>query len=128
MESFQTLPPPSHLSPFALSFLDHKFHTKLTLAEAPSFVAELQTQCSDLDRILSGLNRRRGSGLAGYASFSGKIHSFFGDVDVRLNNLSSTCSSTVVPDGKGGKGFREELAALAKEVAKFETVRVYVGF
>ncbi|KAE9592082.1 hypothetical protein Lal_00012918 [Lupinus albus] len=125
MESFQTLPPPSHLSPFALSFLDHKFHTKLTLAEAPSFVAELQTQCSDLDRILSGLNQRLGSGLAGYASFSGEIHGFFGDVDFRLNNLSSTCSSSVVADGKGGKGFREELAALAKEVARFETVRVY---
>ncbi|OIW01256.1 hypothetical protein TanjilG_10417 [Lupinus angustifolius] len=125
MESVQTLPPPSHLSPFALSFLDHKFHTKLTLAEAPSFVAELQTQCSDLDRILSGLNRRLGSGLAGYASFSGEIHGFFGDVDSRLNNLSSTCSSSVVPDGKGGKGFREELAALAKEVARFETIRVY---
>lgn len=31
-------------------------------------------------------------------------------------------------DGKGGKGFREELAALAKEVARLETVRVYAGW
>lgn len=30
-------------------------------------------------------------------------------------------------DGKGGKGFREELATLAKEVARLETVRVYAG-
>ncbi|KAK7251980.1 hypothetical protein RIF29_35625 [Crotalaria pallida] len=128
MASLQTLPPPSHLSASALSFLDHKFHTNSTLAEAPSIVAELQTQCSELDHVLSDLTRRLGAGLAAYASFSGDIHGLFGDVDARLNALSSTCSSNVVPDegnGKGGKGFREELAALAKEVARLEAVRVY---
>jgi hypothetical protein len=30
-------------------------------------------------------------------------------------------------DGKGGKGFREELVTLAKEVARLKTVRVYAG-
>ncbi|RDY05642.1 RINT1-like protein MAG2 [Mucuna pruriens] len=124
MEWLQTLPPSSHLSPSALSFLDHRFHAQRALAEAPTFVAELQTQCSELDRSLDELTRRLGAGLAAYASFSGEIHGLFGDVTDRLIALSST----VVPDGGregDGKGFREELATLAKEVARLETVRVY---
>ncbi|KAK7245574.1 hypothetical protein RIF29_40421 [Crotalaria pallida] len=65
MASLQTLPPPSHLSASALSFLDHKFHTNSTLAEAPSILAELQ-KCSELDHVLSDLTRRLGAGLAAY--------------------------------------------------------------
>ncbi|XP_004515612.1 RINT1-like protein MAG2 isoform X1 [Cicer arietinum] len=132
MERLQSLPPPSHLSHSALSFLDHKFHTATVLAESPNFVAELQTQCSELDRALDELTRRLGAGLSAYASFSGEIHSLFDGVNAKLNDLSSTCSSGIVTDGgkgerdgKGGKGFREELATLAKEVARLETVRVY---
>ncbi|TKY44467.1 RINT protein MAG2 [Spatholobus suberectus] len=125
MEWLQTLPPPSHLSPSALCVLDHRFHTQRALAEAPTFVAELQTQCSELDRSLDELTRRLGAGLVVYASFSGEIHGLFGDVTDRLIALSST----VAPDGGrsdgDGKGFREELATLAKEVARLETVRVY---
>ncbi|ESW12550.1 hypothetical protein PHAVU_008G122500 [Phaseolus vulgaris] len=125
MESLQTLPPSSHLSPAALSFLDHRFRTECALADAPSFVSELQTQCAELDRALDELTRRLGAGLAAYASFSGEIHGLFGHVTDRLTALSST----VVPDeGRGegdGKGFKEELATLAKEVARLETVRVY---
>ncbi|KAJ1383350.1 RINT-1/Tip20 [Sesbania bispinosa] len=124
MEWLQTLPPPSHLSHSALSFLDHKFHTKHALSEASTFVSELQTQCSELDRALAELTRRLGAGLAAYTSFSGEIHHLFGDVTARLNALSSS----VMPDGgrgegdgNGGKGFREELATLAKEVARLET-------
>ncbi|MED6221699.1 hypothetical protein PIB30_057358, partial [Stylosanthes scabra] len=118
-----SLPPPSHLSPSALSFLDRKFHTKDALAEASTLVAELQTQCSELDRSLNESTRRLGAGLLAYASFSG-------DVNDRLSALASICSSSIVPDrGRGeeghGKGFREELAALAKEVARLENVRVY---
>jgi len=90
MEWLQTLPPPSHLSPSALSFLDHRLHTQLALAEAPTFVAELQTQCSELDRSLDELTRLLGAGLAAYASFSGEIHGLFGDVTERLIALSST--------------------------------------
>ncbi|KAG4921810.1 hypothetical protein JHK82_050754 [Glycine max] len=125
MEWLQTLPPSSHISPSALSFLDHRLHTQLAVAEAPTFAAELQTQCSELDRSLDELTRRLGAGLSAYASFSGEIHGLFGAVTDRLVALSST----VVPDGgRGegdGKGFREELATLAKEVARLETVRVY---
>ncbi|XP_027350399.1 RINT1-like protein MAG2 isoform X2 [Abrus precatorius] len=123
MESLQTLPSPSHLSSSALSFLDQKFHTKHTLADASNFVAELQTQCSELDRSLSELTHRLGAGLAAYASFSGEIHSLFGDVTDRLTAISFTVVSG--RSGGDGKGFREELATLAKEVARLETVRVY---
>ncbi|CAK8541529.1 unnamed protein product [Lathyrus sativus] len=132
MKQLQTLPPPSHLSHSALSFLDHKLHTATVLAESPNFVAELQTQCSELDRALAELTRRLGAGLAAYVSFSGEIHSLFDGVKSKLNGISATCYSGIVPDGgrsqgegKGGKGFREELATLAKEVARLETVRVY---
>ncbi|KAL9276830.1 hypothetical protein ACSQ67_025620 [Phaseolus vulgaris] len=127
MESLQTLPPSSHLSPAALSFLDHRFRTECALADAPSFVSELQTQCAELDRALDELTRRLGAGLAAYASFSGEIHGLFGHVTDRLTALSST----VVPDeGRGegdGKGFKEELATLAKEVARLETVLPFVN-
>lgn len=78
-----------------------------------------------MDRSLDELTRRLGTGLAAYASFSAEIHGLFGHVGDRLSSLSST----VAPDGGrsegDGKGFREELATLAKEVARFETVRVY---
>ncbi|WJX69984.1 hypothetical protein P8452_54143 [Trifolium repens] len=132
MEPLQTLPPPSQLSHSALSFLNHKFPTATVLADSPNFVSELQIQCSELDRALSELTQRLGAGLAAYASFSGQIHSLFDGVNNKLHELSATCSSGIVPDGgrgegdgKGGKGFREELATLAKEVARLETVRVY---
>lgn len=132
MNRLQTLPLPSHLSHSALTFLDHNFHTATVLTESPNFVAELQTQCSELDRALDDLTRRLGAGLAKYASFSGEIHSLFDGVKFKLNEISATCSSSIVPDGgrcegdgKGEKGFREELATLAKEVARLETVRVY---
>lgn len=90
MEWLQTLPPSSHISPSALSFLDHRLHTQLAVAEAPTFAAELQTQCSELDRSLDELTRRLGAGLSAYASFSGEIHGLFGAVTDRLVALSST--------------------------------------
>ncbi|RYR23639.1 hypothetical protein Ahy_B03g068832 isoform C [Arachis hypogaea] len=85
-----SLPAPSHLSPSALSFLDGKFHTKDALSEASTLVAELQTQCSELDRSLNESTRRLGAGLSAYTSLSG-------DVNGRLSALASTCSSNAVP-------------------------------
>ncbi|KAL2336689.1 hypothetical protein Fmac_011135 [Flemingia macrophylla] len=115
----------SDLSPSALSFLDCRFHTQRTLADAPNCVSELQTQCSELDRSLHELTRRLGASLAAYSSFSADIHGRF----AHLTDSLTALSSTVLPDGGrsdgDGKGFREELATLAKEVARLETVRVY---
>lgn len=96
MNRLQPLPPPSHLSHSALTFLDHNFHTATVLTESPNFVAELQTQCSELDRALDDLTRRLGAGLAKYASFSSEIHSLFDGVKFKLSNLSDTCSSGIV--------------------------------
>ncbi|XP_054807498.1 RINT1-like protein MAG2 [Prosopis cineraria] len=126
MESVQILPLPSDLSPSALTFLNAKFHTKGSVAEAPSLVSELQTQCCDLDQALVELNRRLGAGIVAYSSFSGQIHDLFSDINAKLTAFTSSCSSTVISDGPSGeKNFREELPALAKEVARLETVRVY---
>ncbi|XP_028763431.1 RINT1-like protein MAG2 [Neltuma alba] len=126
MDSVQTLSLPSDLSPSAFTFLNAKFHTKDNVDEAPSLVSELQTQCSDLDQALVELNRRLGAGLVAYSSFSGQIHDLFNDVNAKLTVFTSSCSSSIIPDGPSGeKNFREELPALAKEVARLETVRVY---
>ncbi|KAI4343855.1 hypothetical protein L6164_011156 [Bauhinia variegata] len=133
MDSVQTLPPASDFSPSAFSFLNDKFRTKDSFAQAPSLVSELEAQCFDLDQALVELNRSLGAGLVSYASFSGQIHGLFNNVNAKLNDLrSSTCSSSTISDGasgekngKAGNIFREELPALAKEVAKLETVRVY---
>ncbi|XP_028788498.1 RINT1-like protein MAG2 isoform X1 [Neltuma alba] len=126
MDSVQTLSLPSDLSPSAFTFLNAKFHTKDSVDEAPSLVSELQTQCSDLDRALVELNRRLGAGLVAYSSFSGQIHDLFSDVNAKLTAFMSSCSSSIIADGPSGeKNFREELPALAKEVARLETVRVY---
>lgn len=128
----QTLPPASGLSASVLSFLDEKFRTKENLAEAPSLVSELQAQCSDLDRTLTDLNRRLGVSLVAYASFSDRIGGVFNDISAKLIALgSSTRSRSLISDGgRDGNGraeqiLGEELPALAKEVAKVETVRMY---
>ncbi|KAJ7956370.1 RINT1-like protein MAG2 [Quillaja saponaria] len=133
MDSVQTLPPVSDLSPSVLSFLNDKFFTSETVNLAPNFVSELRTQCFVLDEALTELNCRLGAGLVSYASFSGQIHNLFGDINAKLHGLrSSTFSSSSASDegggeknGKAEKILGEELPALAKEVARVEAVRVY---
>ncbi|KAK4264212.1 hypothetical protein QN277_025421 [Acacia crassicarpa] len=126
MDSVQILPQPSELSPSAFAFLNAKFHTKDSVAEASSLVLELKTQCYDLDQALVELNRRLGAGLVAYSSFSGQIHDLLGDVNAKLTAFTSTCSSSIISDEHSGqKNFRKELPALAKEVARLEAVRVY---
>lgn len=131
--SVQTLPAASDLSPSVLSFLDDKFRTKENLTEASSLVSELQTQCSDLDRTLTDLKWRLGASLVAYASFSERVHGIFSDISAKLLELvSSSSSHSSIADRKGGRGngrpeqiLGQELPALAKEVAKVETVRMY---
>ncbi|KAG6635432.1 hypothetical protein I3843_11G041400 [Carya illinoinensis] len=131
--SVQTLPPASDLSSSVLSFLDDKFGTKENLNDAPRLVSELHTQCSDLDRTLTDLNRRLGASLVAYAAFSNRFDGFFNDINTKLIALrSSTRSHGSISDGRAGEGneraeqiLGEELPALAKEVARVETVRMY---
>lgn len=124
-----TLPPVSSLSSSALSFLN----SEQDLSRARSYIDELQSQCFDLDRTLIDLNSRLHSTLLSYASFSDGIHLLFDDATSKVTDLRSfTCpqplSSSLSPsDGQGRREeiLGEELPALAKEVARVETVRVY---
>ncbi|OMO57073.1 hypothetical protein COLO4_35507 [Corchorus olitorius] len=125
MESLQSLPPFSTLPNSASSAVNSKVATEQTLACAPSLVSGLLTQCDDLDRALIHLNRTLESSLVSYASFSDNIGDLFGDLSSKLTDLgSSVCFRSSVADGEG---LGEELPALAKEVARVETVRAYAG-
>ncbi|XVF11949.1 hypothetical protein REPUB_Repub08aG0072700 [Reevesia pubescens] len=123
MDSLQSLPPLSTLSSSASSVLNAKLGTHHDLTQAPSIVSEFLIQCDDLERNLLHLNCTLESNLASYASFSHRIGDLFGNVNSKLTDLgSSVCSRSSVSDGKG---LGEELPALAKEVARVETVRAY---
>ncbi|OMO87225.1 RINT-1 / TIP-1 family protein [Corchorus capsularis] len=123
MESLPSLPPFSTLSSSASSALNAKLATDQDLTCAPSLVSELLTQCDDLDRALIHLNRTLESSLVSYASFSDSIGDLFGDLSSKLTDLgSAVCFKSSVADGEG---LGEELPALAKEVARVETVRAY---
>ncbi|KAF3942757.1 hypothetical protein CMV_030615, partial [Castanea mollissima] len=130
---YETLPPSKTLSSSVLSFLDDKFRARTDLAGAPALVSELRTRCSDLDRTLTDLNRSLGASLVAYASFSDRFDAVFDDLSAKLIRLrSSTCSPTSSFSDGGGEGngkvekiLGEELPALAKEVARVETVRIY---
>ncbi|XP_022768421.1 RINT1-like protein MAG2 [Durio zibethinus] len=123
MDSLQSLPELSSLSTSASSILNAKLRTDYDLTQAPSLVSEFLTQCDDLDRSLIHLNRTLESRIASYASFSDRVGNLFGDVNSKLTDLgSSFCSRSSLSDGEG---LGEELPALAKEVARVETVRAY---
>ncbi|KAK6261611.1 hypothetical protein QUC31_007427 [Theobroma cacao] len=123
MDSLQSLPPLSTLSTSASAILNSKLGTDHDLTRAPCLVSDLLTQCDYLDRTVIHLNRTLESSLAFYASFSDRIGDLFGDVNSKLTDLgSSVCSRSSVSDEEG---LGEELPALAKEVARVETVRAY---
>ncbi|KAM6569716.1 hypothetical protein CsatB_017701 [Cannabis sativa] len=129
-----TLPPPSNLSSYIVSFLNDNLHTRETLTLAPNLLSQLQSNCSDLDQSIIDLNRSLGATLVAYASFSDQIHGLLSDINGQLIDLGSFTRSHgyVEPDGESGEGkgrtekiLGEELPALAKEVARVETVRLY---
>ncbi|KAM0979766.1 hypothetical protein ACFX13_015845 [Malus domestica] len=124
----QTFPPASDLPPSVVSFLDDKFRTNENLSGAPTLLSELQAQCGDLDRTLIDLNRSLGSSLLTYASFSDRVHGLLGGINAQLTGLGSSTRSRT-SDGEGKERAEqilgEELPALAKEVARVESVRTY---
>ncbi|XP_031373491.1 RINT1-like protein MAG2 isoform X1 [Punica granatum] len=120
------LPPASDLAALAVSFLNERFQSKEDLSRTASLVSELDTQCVDLDRQLIELNSRLGASLVAYSSFSDGIHGRIGAIIAKLDELGSlTGDSDPKSDGRGKKILGEELPALAKEVARVETVRAY---
>ncbi|KAK3010885.1 hypothetical protein RJ639_011155 [Escallonia herrerae] len=109
------LPSVQSLSPAILSFLGGKFHSQNDLQQAPNLVSELRVQSHNLDQALADLNQRLRSSLIAYASHSDQINSIIGDIKAELTGLRSST----------GVSGMYELPALAKEVARVETVRMY---
>lgn len=132
-QSVKTLPPISEVSPSVISFLNEKLNTKEDLRKASSLVSELKSRCCQLDDTLSDLNRRLGACVLAYASHSDRIGGLFGVINTKLSDLSSLSSgSRSLLDGREREGvgraeqsLAQELPALAKEVARVETVRSY---
>uniref|UniRef100_A0A7C8YRW2 RINT1-like protein MAG2 n=1 Tax=Opuntia streptacantha TaxID=393608 RepID=A0A7C8YRW2_OPUST len=127
--SSENLPPIASLSPSVISFLNYTFqptHDLLNLCDSNRLVSELETQCSHLSQLLSDLMQRLDASLVSYSSFSDRIgasfnksHSELEDLKFKLSPFASTS------DSRGEKIVAQELAALAKEVARVEMVRKY---
>ncbi|GFP99365.1 rint1-like protein mag2 [Phtheirospermum japonicum] len=118
------LPPHTSLSSHALYFLNSNLCSRVDLDGAPTLLSKLQIESESLDRTLSELNEELRSHLIQHSSYSDRVSSLFSNVRVQLDDLR--LSSTHPPsDGGSRRGMGEELQALAKEVARVETVRNY---
>jgi uncharacterized protein YhaN len=133
MEAIKPLPQVSSFSASVFSFLDGRFKESTDLSHSTGLVSELQTEISELDQRLAGLNRQLESGLAAYASFSDRVGGLFFEVNAKLADLSSSTSVTrsASDSGKEEEATEhvagEDLPSLAKEVAQVESVRAYAG-
>lgn len=123
----EPLPLVSSLSPSVLSFLDSNLHTEDDLQQAPRLVSELQSDCHLLEQSLTDLNQRLGTCLLAYSTYSDQVGVLFNDINAKLSSFETTIS-----DEEGGEQRErseaflwKELPALAREVARVETVRVY---
>ncbi|XP_042018134.1 RINT1-like protein MAG2 isoform X2 [Salvia splendens] len=118
------LPPPASLSSDALYFLNSKLNSIEALDGAPALLSELQIQSDAIDRTLSQLNTELQSHLTRHSSYSNRVGSLFSNVHAQLDDLRRL-STHPSSDGESRRGMGEELQALAKEVARVETVRNY---
>ncbi|KAL5981100.1 hypothetical protein ACLOJK_029020 [Asimina triloba] len=131
--SLHPLPNPSLLSPPLQRFLADNFKTKQDLFNAPDLASHLHKHCSDLGQRLADLASNLATAIAAYDSHSDLVRGFFKEITAKLTDLrSSTSVSAAFLDEREGEGlgkpehvFAEELPALAKEVARVETVRAY---
>lgn len=125
----ENLPRIASLSPSVMSFLNSTFHPThdlLNLCDSNRLVSELETQCSQLSQHLSDLMQRLDASLLSYASFSDRIGASFNESHSQLEDLKSRLSPfACTSDSRGEKMVAQELAALAKEVARVEMVRNY---
>ncbi|KAK3406303.1 hypothetical protein EUGRSUZ_K02465 [Eucalyptus grandis] len=121
------LPPVSGLSRAVISFLDGELRERGALSLASGLAADLETQCRDLDRSLVQVRSRLEVHLAAYSSFSDRVHGSLSGITAKFAELLSLVAAfDPLSDGGGGKRILgEELPALAKEVARVETVRAY---
>ncbi|KAL3640598.1 hypothetical protein CASFOL_015566 [Castilleja foliolosa] len=120
----QPLPPHTSLSSQALYFLNSNLNSREDLDGAPILLSKLQIESDSLDRTLSELSEELLSHLTQHSSYSDRIGLLFSNVRAQLDDLRR--ASTHPPsDGESRRGMGEELQALAKEVARVETVRNY---
>ncbi|KAG8388673.1 hypothetical protein BUALT_Bualt02G0149800 [Buddleja alternifolia] len=127
MENPVTRPLPTSLSPQTLYFLNSKLGSRENLDGAPNLLSDLQIQCDTLDQTLSELSQQLQSHLTRHSSHSGRVGSLFKNIHVQLQDLHQTTSGQSPSDEGSKRGMGEELQALAKEVARVETVRNYAG-
>ncbi|EPS63107.1 hypothetical protein M569_11680 [Genlisea aurea] len=113
------LPPHASLSSNAAEFLNSKFRSADDLGGTASLFAELRSESDALDRSLEELNEELMSHLNMHSSDSYKIAALFSSARVQLDELRR------FSDVGDSIGMGDELAALAKEVARVETVRNY---
>ncbi|XP_073015097.1 RINT1-like protein MAG2 [Primulina eburnea] len=118
------LPLPASISQQALYFINSNLNSREHLERAPVLLSELQTRCDDLDRMLSDLALQLRSNLTRHSDHSNRVGSLFENVHAQLQDLQHS-SSQLSSDGGSRSGMVEELQALAKEVARVETVRNY---
>ncbi|KAL9684656.1 hypothetical protein QQ045_022097 [Rhodiola kirilowii] len=131
MEAVLSLPLSADLSPAVISFLNSQMSVKDDLDRAADTGAELEQQCASLDQSLIHLNRRLDSFLISLASHSDELGGVFKGIGLKLSGLRSASRiSGISTDGDDEEGeadriLGEELPALAKQVARVETVRAY---
>ncbi|KAL2462939.1 RINT1-like protein MAG2 [Forsythia ovata] len=120
----RSLPPHSSLSANTIFFLNSKLSSEQDLDGAPTLLSELRTECDYLDQSLSDLNNRIESHLTRHSSQSGRVGLIFSNIHAQLQGLQQS-SAHSPSDGVSRRGMGEGLQALAKEVARVETVRKY---
>ncbi|KAG1342461.1 RINT1-like protein MAG2 [Cocos nucifera] len=112
-------------------FLAERLGSQDDLSRSPNLTVELSGECSDLEASLDDLDRRLSESIAAYASHAEEVGGHLGEVRAGLIDLRSSIAG---PSFGGEEETRverkeqilvEELAALAKEVARVETVRAY---
>ncbi|XP_010939531.2 RINT1-like protein MAG2 [Elaeis guineensis] len=118
------LPHPSDLSAALRRFLAERLRAEDDLSRAPDLEVELRGRCSDLEASLSDLGCRFSESIAAFAFRSEEFGGRLGEVRAGLIGLRSSIAGPSV-EGRSQQIHAEELPALAKEVARVETVRAY---
>ncbi|KAH0433317.1 hypothetical protein IEQ34_027044 [Dendrobium chrysotoxum] len=130
-EGVGRLPRPSDLSPPLIHFLNDQFRTRDDLSRFPNVELELRKRCSHLETALYDLTSRLSESFAVYAAHSNDVGALVGGVREVLFDLRS-CEGVSPRDGEEGEETErsqqilgKELPALARGVARVETVRAY---
>ncbi|KAJ6801216.1 RINT1-like protein MAG2 [Iris pallida] len=120
------LPRPSDLSASVVRFLSEAFRSRDDLSRSRAVESELTDRCANLEASLSDLGRRLSDSIHSYAVRSEEVSAALGGFRDGLVGLRSRASGPGSDGGEGSEKFlAEELAVLAKEVARVEMVRAY---